>query len=57
MATTAHSKNFDKVKKYYNTFKSDGTRMWTEDMVKNAVVKGWVTSVEYEEIVGEHYQE
>lgn len=57
MAKVTHSPKFATVKKYYNTFKPDGTRMWTEDMVKNAVVKGWITAAEYEEIVGEPYEE
>lgn len=46
-----HSKNFDKVKAYY-----DGG-YWTKERVKNAVVKGWITADEYEEIVGEPYNE
>lgn len=57
MAKETHSPKFATVKKYYNTFKPDGTRMWTEEMVKNAVVKGWITAAEYEEIVGEPYEE
>lgn len=55
MATTTHSKNFDKVKKYYNTFKADGTRMWTIEMVRNSVLKGWITEAEFKEITREDY--
>ena len=50
-----HSKNYEKVKRYYNTFKANGSRMWTIGMVKNAVVKGWITAEEYKEITGEEY--
>ena len=46
-----HSKNYDKVKKYYD----DGR--WTLAMVKNAVVKGWITAAEYKEITGEDYED
>lgn len=55
MATTTHSKNFYKVKKYYHSFKVDGTRMWTIEMVRNAVVKNWITEAEFKEITGEDY--
>ena len=51
-----HSKNYEKVKRYYNTFKANGSRMWTITMVKNAVVKGWITVEEYQEITGEEYE-
>lgn len=49
-----HSKNFDKVKNYYNTI-VNGKRLWNEDRVRNAVVKGWITEEEYNEITGEDY--
>lgn len=51
----AKSKKYATVKKYYNTRKSDGSRMWSIDMVRNAVVKGWITADEFEEITGEAY--
>ncbi len=51
-----HSKKFEKVRAYYNTF-YNGRRLWTKDMVKCAVKKGWITEAEYEEIVGEEYAE
>lgn len=44
-----HSAKFAKVKKYYDN------GLWTKTMVANAVVKGWITAEEYEEIVGEPY--
>ena len=47
----AHSKNFEKVKKYYDN------GLWSKAKVKNAVVKGWITAAEYEEITGEPYSE
>ena len=40
---------FEKVKKYYDS------GLWNKTMVKNAVIKGWITADEYEEIVGEPY--
>jgi len=45
-----HSKNFEKVKKYYD----EG--LWDKTRLHNAVGK-WITSDEYEEIVGEPYAE
>ena len=51
-----HSKNFDKVKKYYTTF-YNGKRMWDEDRVRNAVVKNMITTEEFEEITGKDYTE
>lgn len=44
-----HSKNFDKVKNYYNS------GLWTKTQVYNAVGK-WITEAEYEEITGETYK-
>jgi hypothetical protein len=49
------SKKFETVKKYYNTIKADGTRMWSITAVRNAVAKGWITEDEFEEITGEKY--
>lgn len=43
------SKNFNKVKKYYEE------NFWNKEMVKNAVVKNWITEEEYKEITGEDY--
>lgn len=44
-----HSKNFEKVKGYYDN------GLWSKAKVKNAVVKGWITAAEYKEITGEDY--
>ncbi|MCD8090087.1 MAG: XkdX family protein [Clostridiales bacterium] len=45
------STNYSKVKKYYKT------GLWDISRVSNAVVKGWITEDEYEEITGEEYAE
>ena len=44
-----YSKNFEKVKKYYDN------RMWNKTRVYNAVGK-WITEEEYKEITGEDYK-
>lgn len=44
-----HSAKFDLVKGYYDAGK------WSKKAVRNAVVKGWITAEEYEEIVGDPY--
>ena len=44
-----HSKKYAKVKTYYDR------GVWTIDMVRNAVVKGWITEEEFTEITGEEY--
>ena len=44
-----HSKNYDKVKNYYDN------GLWTKTQVYNAVGK-WITEEEYKEITGEDYQ-
>lgn len=49
MAKTTHSVNFLKVKKYYKN------KNWTIEMVRNAVVKEWITESEFKEITGEDY--
>lgn len=43
-----HSKNFEKVAKYYNN------ELWNKQRVYNAVGK-WITADEYKEITGEDY--
>lgn len=43
-----HSKNFEKVKQYYNR------KLWNLTKVSAAVDK-WITAEEYEEITGEKY--
>lgn len=49
----AQSKNFEKVKKYYDTGK------WTVEMVKNAVTNPksgpWITKTEFKKITGQAY--
>lgn len=41
-----HSKKYDIVKKYYDD------SLWSEYRVRMAVEKGWISSDEYNEIVG-----
>ena len=45
------SSKYEKVKSYYDR------GFWTVSMVKNAVVKGWITPAEFEEITGTVYEE
>lgn len=44
-----HSKNYKKVKKYYDM------GMWSETRVRNAVKMGWITPEEFKEITGQNY--
>ena len=44
------SKNYNKVKKYYDK------KLWDKERVKEAVRKKWITSDEYEKIIGEKYE-
>lgn len=44
-----HSKNFEKVKGYYDN------GLWSLDRVRAAVGK-WITADEYKEIIGEDYE-
>ncbi len=46
-----HSKNYDKVKRWYDM------NMWDETRVRNAVEKGWITEDEFTEITGLPYNE
>lgn len=50
-AAATHSKNYDKVRRYY------GRGLWTKAMVHRAVACKWITGDEYKEIVGEEYAE
>ncbi len=50
MAKNSHSPNFEKVKRYYLN------GQWSKERVYNAVGR-WITPAEYEEIVGEPYEE
>ena len=45
-----HSPKFEKVKKYYDK------GFWKIGRVHEAVVKGWITAAEFEEITGEPYE-
>lgn len=44
------SAKFEKVKGYYDK------GLWNKVMVRNAVVKNWITAEEYELITGEAYE-
>lgn len=44
-----HSKNYSKVKKYYDM------KVWSEERVRNAVKMGWITEAEFTEITGKAY--
>jgi len=46
---TEHSPKFERVKAYYDK------GLWGITAVRNAVVKGWITEAEFEEITGEKY--
>lgn len=46
-----HSRRFEMVKRYYDS------GLWSIAAVRNAVVKGWITAEEYEEIIGQPYEE
>lgn len=46
----AQSKKFNTVKRFFDR------GMWSKVMVKNAVVKAWITETEYEEITGGAYE-
>lgn len=45
-----HSPKFEMVKGFYDK------GLWNMKAVRNAVVKGWITAAEYEEITGEVYE-
>ena len=45
-----HSKRFNDIKVWYEA------GIWKKKAVKNAVIKGWITTSEYEEITGEPYE-
>lgn len=46
----AHSNNFEKVKQYYSM------KMWTEERVRNSVLKNWITEAEFKEITGKTFK-
>ena len=45
------SKMYEKIKEYYNT------GLWSEERVRNMVIKGIITEEEYASIVGKEYEE
>ena len=45
------SKMYEKIKRYYDT------GLWSEERVRNMVVKGVITEEEYASIVGKEYEE
>lgn len=45
------SPKFNRVKRYYDN------GLWNKEMVHNAVIKGWITAEEFDEIVGEPFDE
>ena len=45
------SKMYEKIKEYYNA------GLWSEERVRNMVVKGVITEEEYASIVGKEYEE
>lgn len=48
------SKNFEKVKKYYDNYVACKYPQWDKEKVRNAVGK-WITKAEYKTITGESY--
>lgn len=45
-----HSPDFETFKNYYNL------GLWTEKQLRNAVVKGRITELEFKEITGKDYE-
>lgn len=45
------SKMYEKIKEYYNT------GLWSEERVRNMVIKGVITEEEYKDITEEFYNE
>lgn len=43
------SEKYELVRKYYKD------KLWDETKVRNAVVKGWITEYEFQEITGKRY--
>ena len=43
------SAKFETVKKFFDM------GMWTEQQVRNAVIKSWITAEEFETITGKNY--
>lgn len=52
-----HSPKFEMIKAQYQLYlDTEGRKGWSKNMVRNAVLKGWITEEEYQEIVGEDYE-
>lgn len=47
----SHSSSYEKVFRYYTT------GLWVKQQVRHAVIKGWITNEEYEDITGDKYEE
>ena len=45
------SKMYEKIKEYYNT------GLWSEERVRNMVIKGVITEEEFYDIIGKEYEE
>lgn len=45
------SKIYDKIKSYYDS------GLWSEERVRNMVIKGIITEEEYKAIIGKEYKE
>ena len=45
------SKMYEKIKEYYNT------GLWSEERVRNMVIKGIITEEEYKDIIGNEHEE
>lgn len=45
------SKMYEKIKKYYDT------GLWSEERVRNMVIKGIITEEEFYDIIGKEYEE
>lgn len=54
MAKKTHSKNFDKVKRFYDSGLWSKKRVY--DAVSNPTSAPWITQAEYKEITGETYE-
>ena len=46
-----HSKQFEKVQQYYSM------KLWSEERIRNAVRKEWITEAEFLEITGRAFAE
>lgn len=46
---------FNSINRYYNTKKSDGTRLWNIDRVRKAVELEIITTEQFKQITNEDY--